>query len=170
MFTGPRHFIGPQQPRTRLAVVPRPAPPATGNPGAAAADASIRTIATGNVGSPSPPPHPLRPDALAPLRLHGLLHGLRRAGTGASCPPPLCACPPPLPRPVSVLLNPPLHTTLEFNPFFLTQRLHSCSPSSTCRAWLAKASRHGPEVCDFGHKKRSEKRSWMLSKSHRLVF
>ena len=29
---------------------------------------------------------------------------------------------------------------------------------------LLPAIRHGPEVCDFGHKKRSGKRSWMLSK------
>ena len=33
----------------------------------------------------------------------------------------------------------------------------------------AALTRHVPEVFDFGHKNRSEKRSWMLSKSHRLA-
>ena len=31
-------------------------------------------------------------------------------------------------------------------------------------------AKHGSKVCDFGHKKRSKKRSWMLSKSHCLAF
>ena len=35
---------------------------------------------------------------------------------------------------------------------------------------LVLINRHWREVCDFGHKQRSEKRSWMLSKLHHLAF